>query len=235
MLFIPLFLLFILLLHDETLGERRVRRFLEWRVIPFLKGRRYRHEVQSYLAEIKPERDQRLRGAASVLIVLCIFLLLATKSIFFAAVVSGSMEPTFERGDLVMVQSVYKKVHEGDIIIFKSDIYAYPITHRAVEVSEKGIRTKGDANKYVDAWTLGEEDVIGKIVTIGGRPIIIKDWGIFFIVENRGEALPLFGSDYEKYQLFLKVLRTYGLVISIISLLIYISLTYKDVKTSKEE
>ena len=234
MLVIPLLLLFVLLLYDETIGGRHVRRFLDQRIISFLKRQRYQHREKSYLAQIKPEKRHTLTHAVPVLLTLCIFLLLATKSIFFAAVVSGSMQPTFERGDLVLMQSLHKTVNERDIIMFNNNIYAHPITHRAVEVSDKGIRTKGDANQYVDAWTLGEGNVVGKVVTLGGRPIVIKDWGIFFILENRGEALPLFGSDYAKYQLFLSVLRTYGLVISLISLLIYVSLTYKDIKASKE-
>ncbi|BAA29679.1 signal peptidase I [Pyrococcus horikoshii] len=46
-------------------------------------------------------------------------------------VVSGSMEPVFHRGDVVLLEGVRpEEVRVGDVIVYRSIISRYPIIHR---------------------------------------------------------------------------------------------------------
>jgi signal peptidase len=226
-----LFFSFCTIIYLEAAGGRQVSRYLNRQIQPELQWKRYRRSEHAYLKSVKPARRHLAASTIPTVVTVTVLVLFGTKSLFLTAVISGSMAPTFERGDLVLMQSVYKKVHEGDIIMFDNGVFEYPIIHRAVKVDRGSIRTKGDANSYMDWWTLNPQAVKAKAVTIAGKPIVIRDWGTFFILEKRGdELLPLFGEDYRTYQLFFTVLRIYGLVISIISIVIYISLAYRDYK-----
>lgn len=231
-------ILFLLFLSLSTLlylevSNQQVSRYLHRHIEPELRWRGEHHREKGYLKNIKPRKEHIVAKTMPTIAITGILVLFGTKSLFFTAVISGSMAPTFERGDLVLMQSLYTTVHEGDIIMFNNGVFQYPFIHRAVKVSQGGIRTKGDANGYVDWWTLHPSAVQAKAVTIAGKPVVIKDWGTFFILEKRGdENLPLFGDDYRAYQLFFTVLRTYGLIISIISIVIYISLTYREHKNA---
>lgn len=92
---------------------------------------------------------------------------------------SGSMEPTIGVGSIVVVRGVGSafvspisfgtpRYREGDTIAFKSENNAKTIiTHRitSVETNENGVfyKTKGDANKTVDGWSVSQENVLGKV------------------------------------------------------------------------
>ncbi|MFQ5815257.1 MAG: signal peptidase I [Candidatus Hydrothermarchaeaceae archaeon] len=65
------------------------------------------------------------------------------------AVVSGSMEPTFYRGDLVVVNGIYAEdIEVGDIIVYDNPYRGIPVVHRVIEIkeTEDGLEfyTKGD-------------------------------------------------------------------------------------------
>ncbi len=83
-------------------------------------------------------------------------------------VVSGSMEPYIQRGDIV-VSAPASNPEEGDVIA-----YAGPrgvIVHRVVDegVGEDGevfFRTKGDANSAPDPWEVPRKAVIVRVVAV---------------------------------------------------------------------
>ena len=83
------------------------------------------------------------------------------------AVASGSMSPTFDRGDAV----IYDKEAELEV----GDVMAYAlggriITHRITKIEEgddgKIYHTKGDANMSPDNYEVMESLVLGKVSTI---------------------------------------------------------------------
>ncbi len=95
-----------------------------------------------------------------------------------AIVVSGSMDPVLEVGDVVVFKE--KDNYEiNDIVIFNYD-NTY-ITHRIVGFDSNGFITKGDANNVVDDTVLSQVDIegayvlriqnIGSIFTFLGSPI----------------------------------------------------------------
>ena len=86
------------------------------------------------------------------------------------AVLSGSMSPTFNRGDAVVINKLNTtekyELKEGDIIQFVSGTKY--VVHRIVEITNdeygnKLFVTKGDHNNTIDANKVAIEDVIGKV------------------------------------------------------------------------
>lgn len=83
-------------------------------------------------------------------------------------VVSGSMEPSIQRGDIV-VSAPASNPEKGDVIA-----YAGPhgvIVHRVIDegVGEDGevfLKTKGDANSAPDPWEVPRRAVIGRVVAV---------------------------------------------------------------------
>jgi len=79
------------------------------------------------------------------------------------AVFSESMVPTFEKGDLIIVQGGVP-IKQGDIVVYDAPVYKYPIIHRVMSTSAEGITTKGDHNSAADPWLTPVSKVHGKAV-----------------------------------------------------------------------
>jgi signal peptidase len=79
------------------------------------------------------------------------------------AVFSESMLPTFEKGDMIIVQGG-TQINVGDIVVYDAPSYKYPIIHRVISVSEEGITTKGDHNSAADPWVTPASKVHGKAI-----------------------------------------------------------------------
>jgi signal peptidase len=89
------------------------------------------------------------------------------------AVASGSMVPTLNVGDLIIVQGGFtvsdiNATHEtGDIIVFHKPYNPDElIVHRAVGEKGDELLTKGDNNPTVDPWEVNDGDLVGKVVWI---------------------------------------------------------------------
>lgn len=92
-----------------------------------------------------------------------IFLILYICGITPYVVLSGSMEPTIETGSLCFINkhSDIKTIKEKDIIAFKMSDGTL-VTHRAVEITDEGIITKGDNNEESDSDVVKESNFVGK-------------------------------------------------------------------------
>lgn len=82
-------------------------------------------------------------------------------------VLSGSMEPTINTGDIAIIKKCKAdEIKEGDIIAFRSGKSV--ITHRIVEInnsdSESKLVTKGDNNNSEDRYPVNLETVEGIFV-----------------------------------------------------------------------
>jgi signal peptidase I len=77
------------------------------------------------------------------------------------AVFSESMVPTLQKGDMIIVYND-NNITAGDIIVFDSPYFQYPIIHRAIDISDGKIKTKGDHNPVMDPWTIDPSAVHGK-------------------------------------------------------------------------
>ncbi|MGH9084841.1 MAG: signal peptidase I [Acidimicrobiales bacterium] len=85
----------------------------------------------------------------------------------YVIVEGGSMEPTYEDGDLVLVQERSEYEH-GDVIAFRAGgTFDDPtrIIHRIVgDAPDGGFHTQGDNRDRVDPWEPGSDDIIGRAV-----------------------------------------------------------------------
>lgn len=64
---------------------------------------------------------------------------------FNIKIIGNSMSPTFKDGDTIYYTDEYKRIHIGDIILFK-DTHGKLVTHRVVK---EGV-TKGDRSYHID-------------------------------------------------------------------------------------
>lgn len=121
------------------------------------------------------------------------FLMLCTNSESpIVVVLTGSMEPSFYRGDLLFINWDYTNPSPGDIIVYKIDTQEIPIVHRiiALQPLDNGdylALTKGDNNPVNDRglyprgnlW-LKKNEILGRIRMfcpyIGLATIILNDY-----------------------------------------------------------
>ena len=112
-------------------------------------------------------------------------------------VVSGSMEPTFYRGDIVVVEKTnFLGIHEfnpndakiGDIIVYNAVWFPDPVIHRIInEITVNGSKyfvIKGDNNKtnpVPDFYLVSPSQITDKVITVGNQPFIIPKIGYITI------------------------------------------------------
>lgn len=80
----------------------------------------------------------------------------------FFEVATGSMSPTMEIGDVVIVK-LTKEVETNDIIVYVDGENI--ITHRLIEINDDHLIAKGDANNSEDK-PIQREMVLGEVVQI---------------------------------------------------------------------
>lgn len=84
-------------------------------------------------------------------------------------VASGSMAPTINKEDMVIVK-LNSNYQEEDIITYK--LNEDFITHRVIRIDTKTITTKGDANNTKDT-PISKDSILGKVV------FVIPNFGIW--------------------------------------------------------
>ena len=139
--------------------------------------------LKPYLEHFRDNRESKsgrsiIAQAAPWLGVLALVFLLGNQYVYFGTVISGSMEPLFKRGDLVLMHTFDKEPRIGDIIMYRVEELEEPVTHRVVSIESGGdVRTKGDANQETDKWLINKKYIMGKAVITGGQPVIVKGIG----------------------------------------------------------
>ncbi len=189
---------------------------------------------KDYIQQINFRHDKEkiiFQDTVILIIVFSVIIIFVTQSIYFAAVASGSMNPTFDKFDIILMQNIDRKYEAGDIIMFNRPDTSLPVTHRISSIDLDGnIKTAGDASG-ADWWQLKNDVIKGKAIIVGGKPIIIKNFGRYFIAEDRNQRFGPF--DYSSYFLFFEVIKLYGYVIASICILVYIFLEIKKFKKYK--
>ena len=79
----------------------------------------------------------------------------------YAIIVGSSMEPTIERGDLVVAREA-DRYEVGDVAAYGSANLGAVVLHRIVGRSGDRFLFKGDANDFVDPERPAEKDLVGK-------------------------------------------------------------------------
>lgn len=129
--------------------------------------------LQGFTKEDYDPRDKHIlaRLIRFILIIFIMIIVGLNSNIFrywMAVVASGSMEPTIEVGDVIIVDKKYKnnldKIQEGDVLVFTMSGKIY--THRVIKVivknGEYSFVTKGDRKGQAqDSWTVTKSEVVG--------------------------------------------------------------------------
>ncbi len=104
--------------------------------------------------------DGALRALTVLSLLLLVFLAIGPRTGFYrpVTVLSGSMQPTFSRGDLVIsTPQRLSELRVGQVVSFQIPVGDHRVeSHRIVEILGGGdapiVRTRGDANSTPDPW-----------------------------------------------------------------------------------
>ncbi|MEM2427028.1 MAG: signal peptidase I [Candidatus Hadarchaeales archaeon] len=148
-------------------------------------------------------RESQARGLviASVLCVVMVWASTGLLGLRVTTVLSGSMSPSLEVGDVAVVREVSpSSVRPGDVIQFARGGEA--VIHRVVEVRQEGgswsFITKGDANSSPDPTPVSSSQLMGKVIMripkvgwaiLGVKGVMVGLWS--FVREHTALVLSL--------------------------------------------
>ncbi|MDP3065541.1 MAG: signal peptidase I [Methanobacteriaceae archaeon] len=138
-------------------------------------------------SEAQPNKSNA-REIASYIIIIIIGIVLAQH---LNVVVSGSMEPVFYRGDVVIIEkSNFLGIQEinptilkpGDIVIYHATWFPEPVIHRIVgtgtdSTGKSYYIIKGDNNPRTDQDPVYPEQIQAKVISLGNNPLVIPKIG----------------------------------------------------------
>ena len=109
-------------------------------------------------------------------------------------VVSGSMEPAFYRGDIVLVEKAdflginefnASDVKVGDVVVYDAAWYDQPVIHRIINITDINGTTmyviKGDNNDSPDPYYVTSSQIKEKVVTVDDNLVVIPKIGYLSI------------------------------------------------------
>lgn len=97
-------------------------------------------------------------------------------------VISGSMWPSFSRGDIVFVMETdAEDIKVGSVIVFEHEKGL--AVHRVISLDKRTLTTKGDANAVADSPIL-YADVVGRVPQIGSWEMKIPWMGHISLLAN---------------------------------------------------
>jgi signal peptidase I len=150
--------------------------------------KRKRNKNTNQTPKSKEKSTSMGREIASYVIIILVGIILAQH---LNVVVSGSMEPVFYRGDVVVIEKTslfgIQEVNPtdlkvGDIVIYNATWFPEPVIHRIISI-QKGSDgqtyyvTKGDNNPKPDPSLVSTGQVQAKVVSIGNQPLVIPKIG----------------------------------------------------------
>ena len=124
---------------------------------------------------------------ASYAVILIIVLIAAQH---LNVVVSGSMEPAFYRGDIVLIEKAdffgihefdVKDIQKGDVVVYDAKWFDQPVIHRVIDIVGVNGTTmyliKGDNNNSPDPYYVTQDQIKSKVVTFGDNLVVIPKIG----------------------------------------------------------
>ena len=131
------------------------------------------------LAAERPGRALALVAAATLIVAAALFFYASGLMVWRPiAVVTGSMEPAINRGDLVILERAsVDEVEVGDVVAYRID--GTVVVHRVIEKGEGYLVTKGDANDSPDPYRITHENLLGRVAVVVpkvGWAIILLNW-----------------------------------------------------------
>ena len=124
---------------------------------------------------------------ASYVVILVIVLIAAQH---LNVVVSGSMEPAFYRGDIVLIEKAdflgiqefnVDDVQVGDVVVYNAEWFDQPVIHRVIDIVDINGTTmykiKGDNNNAPDPYYVNKNQIVSKVVKFGDNLVVIPKVG----------------------------------------------------------
>ncbi|MCD7781483.1 MAG: signal peptidase I [Methanosphaera sp.] len=153
---------------------------------------RQKKKKQKEQEEKKKNKNNKTYIAKEIISYALIIVIAVLVSSHLNVVVSGSMEPAFYRGDIVVTMNTetfygvsefdpYTNVEVGDVVVYDATWYSEPVVHRVIDIQEINGSTyyiiKGDNNEVQDPEPVSPSQVTAKVATIGGHLLVIPKIG----------------------------------------------------------
>lgn len=153
------------------------------------KKRKNREKKKQH--EQQENQKHNLSISREILSYVIIIILAVILSSHLSVVVSGSMEPSFYRGDIVATENVntygiqefnpYTDVKVGDVVVYDAKWYSEPVIHRVIDIQQiNGSQyyiIKGDNNDVQDPYPVSPDQIKSKVLKIGDTLVIIPKIG----------------------------------------------------------
>ena len=168
----------------------------------------------------------------NLLLITLIIAYILYNNLFFVVVLSNSMLPTAEKGDMILMQNYNITPKVGDIVMFRHEKIGTDeiITHRVYSISERGIQTKGDATR-VDPWITPQRNIISKAVIVGNKPVVMKSVGYYFFDET---PTTTYRGEFGFFQTIMLKAKEMGLLIFTVCIVLFILLSVNDIIKQKQ-
>lgn len=127
----------------------------------------------------------KMKEIATYAIIIVVAILIAQH---LNVVVSGSMEPVFQRGDIVAIEKSNllglgiqefdpNDVKVGDIVVYDATWVDEPVIHRVIDTKNINGTTyyviKGDNNNAPDPYYVHPSQITDRAIMMGDSPIVI--------------------------------------------------------------
>ena len=232
---IILILFFIFILLFITFYKVHVKNSIHFiRFINLIMGEKsYKNQVKIVKPKMKryhelSKRPKILPVIIPLIITGLIAYIIINQLVFLAIITSGSMSPTLEVKDLVLIQNLEIDPQPGDIIMFETKEATMPVIHRIYSVSGNEIRTKGDAVELVDNWIIKKDQIQGGAMMFQSKPIVVKNIGEYLLFDPNNVQITKYGSEMYRVSQIIKNIKNLGLTIFIMCILLYIFINFKS-------
>ena len=184
-------------------------------------------QYKSRRAELK--KDNTFSDRVLFIALIAMVIILGLKWVSLMVVVSNSMLPEFQRGDMIVVQSIFLTPEPGDIVTFSLKNKNYDVSHRVINNLNGEIITKGDNNPRNDDYDTKQENIKAKAILINNHPIVIKNLGALFITDySKQGVIYKYGDQFTFLQQLSATIKAWGIIITIFALLGYIMMMQRN-------
>lgn len=151
------------IIKQKNIQKRRIKNAIKFIYMPFVIAIALIIIYMGYLKFVKKDDNASIFGFRQYM------------------VLTGSMEPTYNIGDVIIVKEVKEnEIKKGDVITYSVGNSGETISHRIIDITnENGIlqyQTKGDNNNSADSDLVNFNVIQGKVVfKISNLGIIISE------------------------------------------------------------
>ncbi len=131
--------------------------------------RQYYLDEKKSRKQLTQEENPQGNLITGIIAIIIVWFCAGVFAVFPSVIVSGSMLPVIQVGDVIIVQKApAAEVRTGDIIQFKTE--SIRVAHRVIDIKEENkqrvLITKGDNNQSADTDPVLPEQVVGRVIGI---------------------------------------------------------------------